>query len=126
MRRCLINPMIKKINSKMKKSAQNTAEFAAIMAIVIGAAIAMQTYVRRGYQEGVRYAVEKMSRPGAATQREPYYLESNFTTTRPGYTETEETKLGGGVTRVFSLGGDKTTKRSGYQKIRAPDSHFFE
>ncbi len=101
----------------MKNNAQNTAEFAAIIAIVIGAAIAMQTYVRRGYQEGVRYAVEKMQRQGANTQVEPYYLESNFTVTRPTYKETEETKLGGEVIRDFSIGGGKKTIRKGYQKI---------
>ncbi len=119
--------MIRQINSMMKKNAQNTAEFAAIMAIVIGAAIAMQTYVKRGYQEGVRFAVEKMARPGAASQIEPYYLESNFTSTRAGYKETEETTLGGGVTRVFSVNpGGRKTMRSGYQKIRGPDSRFFK
>ena len=115
--------MIRQINSMMKKNAQNTAEFAAIMAIVIGAAIAMQTYVRRGYQEGVRFAVEKMAREKAPTQKEPYYLISNFTTTRPGYTETEETTLGGGVKRVFSVNpGGKKTIRSGYQKIMGTSS----
>ncbi len=111
--------MFKKKNKIMNRIAQNTAEFAAIMAIVIGAAIAMQTYVRRGYQEGVRYAVEKMQRPGAGrTQVEPYYLQSNFTITRPAYKETEETKLGGEVIRDFAIGGGRKTIRSGYQKIR--------
>lgn len=109
--------MFKKRNKMMNRIAQNTAEFAAIMAIVIGAAIAMQTYVRRGYQEGVRYAVEKMQRPGANSQVEPYYLQSNFTITRPAYKETEETKLGGEVIRDFAVSGNRKTIRSGYQKI---------
>lgn len=107
----------------MNKSAQNTAEFAAIMAIVVAAAIAMQTYVRRGYQEGVRYAVGKMQNAGGKQQYEPYYIESNFTTTRPKYTETEETKLNGEVIREFSTGGgSRKTIRSGYQKIRGTSS----
>lgn len=111
--------MFKQINRMKNKNAQNTAEFAAIMAIVIAAAIAMQTYVRRGYQGGVKLAVDKMQMPGGAVQYEPYYLESNFTTTRPAYKETEQTELGGKVTRVFSLGGPRKTIRAGYQKIRA-------
>lgn len=111
--------MFKQINSMKNRSAQNTAEFAAIIAIVIAAAIAMQTYVRRGYQGGVKLAVDKMQRPGAMVQYEPYYLESNFTTTRPAYKETEQTELGGKVTREFSLGGPRRTVRSGYQRIKA-------
>lgn len=114
--------MFRKRNRMINRNAQNTAEFAAIMAIVIGAAIAMQTYVRRGYQEGVRYAVAKMARPTAMTQYEPYYLESNFTTSRPAYKETEETKLGGEVIRDFSIVGARKTIRSGYQKIRGTSS----
>lgn len=102
---------------RINKNAQNTAEFAAIMAIVIAAAITMQTYVRRGYQSGVKYAVGKMARENANTQYEPYYLVSNFTITRPPYQETEETKLNGEVIREFAVGGSRKTERSGYQKI---------
>ncbi len=102
---------------RINKNAQNTAEFAAIMAIVIAAAITMQTYVRRGYQSGVKYAVHKMARENANTQYEPYYLVSNFTITRPPYKETEQTLLKGEIKRDFAVGGSRKTTRSGYQKI---------
>lgn len=102
---------------RSNKNAQNTAEFAAIMAIVIAAAITMQTYVRRGYQSGVRYAVRKMVRENVDEQYEPYYLASNFTITRPPYTEIEQTLLNGEIIRDFAVGGSRKTERSGYQKI---------
>lgn len=108
-----------KIMRKNKKG-QNTAEYAAIMAIVIAAVITMQTYVRRGFQGGVKLAVDKMQRSGSAKgQYEPPYLESKFLTSSPKYSETEETKLDGEVIRVYAVDGTKQTTRTGYQKIRA-------
>lgn len=107
----------------LNKNGQNTAEYAILIALVLGAAIAMQTYVKRGWQGGVKFAVDKLKKDDAATstaQYEPYYLESSYTTTKGAYTNTEETKTGGGVERVFSSEAvpEKTT-RTGTQKIKS-------
>ena len=96
-----------------KKKGQNTAEYAILIALVVAAGIAMQTYIKRGLQSGVKYAVDDMSNN---TPYEPYYLESEYkTTTDGGYKDTEETKVGGGVTRVS---GQRTIIRSGNQTIK--------
>lgn len=96
------------------KKGQNTAEYAIVIALVIGAAIAMQTYVKRGLQGGVKYSVDKLQKSSGTAQYEPYYLKSSYNTTQGAYTNTEETKTGGGVDRVF---GTKTVTRSGSQQM---------
>jgi uncharacterized protein (UPF0333 family) len=102
------------------RKGQNTAEYAVLIALVIGAAIAMQTYVKRAWQGGVKFSVDKLRQNATSSrQYEPYYLESKYETTAAAYTganaDTEETKTGGGVERVF---GSKTTTRSGKQTIK--------
>lgn len=100
------------------KRGQNTAEYAIVIALVLGAAIAMQTYVKRSMQGGVKYAVDKLqsNNTGSKAQYEPYYLQSSYNTTTGNHTDNEATVAGGGVERTF---GSKTTTRSGYQKIDA-------
>jgi uncharacterized protein (UPF0333 family) len=99
------------------KRAQSTAEYAIVIALVVGAAMAMQIYLKRGMQAGIKYAVDKAA--NNTGQYEPYYLESSYTNTeKPGYTYTEETKLGGGVERETL---NKRTERSGYQTSKAPE-----
>lgn len=104
------------------KKAQNTAEYAILIALVIGAAIAMQTYVKRSWQGGVKYAVDKIKKSGGTGQYEPYYLKSEYETKEDAYVDTVETKSGGGVERVFgSEDAEHKTERSGYQEITAAE-----
>ncbi len=107
-------------NLLKNKKGQNTAEYAILIALVIGAAVAMQTYVKRGMQGGVKYAVDKVKRTDSGTgQYEPYYLESSSDTTKSAYKDTVQTKEGGEVTRGIGVEGkEHTTTRSGYEKIR--------
>jgi len=74
---------------------QNTAEYAILIALVVGVAVVMQTYVKRGIQARVHDEVGAMatetSELGETTQYEPYYLESNFTTVT---TKDSRTKTG--------------------------------
>lgn len=101
----------------LNKRGQNTAEYALLIALVIGAAIAMQTYVKRAWQGGVKFSVDKLRKNATSMEQyEPYYLESKYEATAEGYKDTEETKLGGGVGRTF---GSKITTRSGKQTITA-------
>jgi len=98
------------------KRAQSTAEYAIIIALVIGAAVAMQTYMKRSMQTGVKFAVDKMRSNDSGTgQYEPYYLESEYNTTVGGYENIETTAVGGAVNRTM---GEKGTNRTGYQKIK--------
>lgn len=99
------------------KNGQNTAEYALLLGLVVAAAIAMQTYVKRNLQGGLKYAVDKglIQNDTATRQYEPYYLQSDFQTTVGASRDIEQSKEGGEVDRTF---GSKQTTRSGYQKYR--------
>ncbi len=99
------------------KKGQNTAEYAILLALVVAAAVAMQTYVKRSLQGGIKYAVDKVKKNDTAQgQYEPYYMASSYETESKAYTDTEETKEGGEVIRVL---GSHEKVRSGYQETRA-------
>ena len=101
------------------RKAQNTAEYAIIIALVVAAAVAMQTYLKRNMQGGVKYAVDKLPAVGSGQsggQYEPYYLESAYQTSAGGNTQTVTTAEGGKVTKSSSA---KVTSRTGYQKEKA-------
>lgn len=64
------------------KKAQNTAEYALLIALVVAGVIAMQTYAQRALQARVRdaatYLTNQTSDIGTTKQYEPYYLQSNY------------------------------------------------
>ena len=72
------------------KRAQQTAEYAILIALVVGAVIAMQTYAQRTIQARVRGASIYLASGsadagnvlGTQLQYEPYYLESQYDVTR--------------------------------------------
>ncbi len=76
--------MLKKLRNRIK--GQSTAEYAILIALVVAAIIAMQTYAKRALQAKVRDAVVYMKDQtvslGNSIQYEPYYLQSNFEVTR--------------------------------------------
>ena len=68
------------------RKGQNILEYSILIALVVGAAVAMQTYVKRGLQGRVKNAVDHTGNAntiaGASlsfdgNQYEPYYLTSN-------------------------------------------------
>jgi hypothetical protein len=68
------------------KKAQNTAEYALLIALVVAGVIAMQTYAQRALQARVRdaslYLTNQTSTLGTTNQYEPYYLKTNYTIDR--------------------------------------------
>lgn len=68
------------------KKAQNTAEYALLIALVVAGVIAMQTYAQRALQARVRdaslYLTNQTSQLGRTNQYEPYYLSSNYAVDR--------------------------------------------
>jgi len=69
------------------KKAQNTAEYAILISLVVAGIIAMQTYAQRALQATVRDAGQYLSTTGAIgtgteVQYEPYYLDTGYTVTR--------------------------------------------
>ncbi len=107
----------------IKLKGQSTAEYAILIAVVIGALIAMQTYVKRGLQgrlkDGVDVMVDETSELGDTTQYEPYYMESAMDFERDN-SETEERTEGG---ERSLTGVDKTSTRlsGSYQEYGTVD-----
>ena len=104
------------LNLFRSKKGQNTAEYAVLIALVVAAGIAMQTYVKRGMQAGTKFAVDKLKKNTG--QYEPYYRESSYDTTQSKYQDTVQTEAGGKVTRVFDVTKDKETKRTGQETTK--------
>jgi uncharacterized protein (UPF0333 family) len=103
----------------LNKKGQNTAEYAILIALVIGAAVAIQTYVKRGIQGRVRDEVADMatqtSALGSTQQYEPYYLDSSFTATT-----NKDTKTQTGAAKNPTIGVDVNVTTSGHETLIAP------
>lgn len=104
---------------KLRK-AQNTAEYAILIGLVIGAAIAMQTYVKRAlqgrFQGGIHYMVNatpEVSSNRFPYQYEPYYMQQEQVGTQQSSTNTSIHDSG--ITNIESFSG--RTTESGSQNI---------
>jgi hypothetical protein len=120
------------------RKAQSTGEYAIVISLVVAAAIAMQTYVKRGLQGKIAKAVTNISvatgiseaTGSTNVQYEPYYSESDFSTTTAGknsaetYTMKEKTLDGGGFEKYLGSeatgGTDKESTRTGTKKTKGP------
>jgi Flp pilus assembly pilin Flp len=64
------------------KKAQQTAEYALLISLVVAAVIAMQTYAQRTIQGRIRdaaaFLTNATSAIGNTVQYEPYYLETDY------------------------------------------------
>jgi len=113
--------MLKKLN----RIAQSTAEYAIIIAIVVGAIVAMQVFVKRGIQGRVRDVVDYTGGANdqlakdlfTGNQYEPYYSESNMDV-QSNAQRTETRAAGGAVNKVIT--GEVST-RTGTQKTTAAE-----
>jgi Flp pilus assembly pilin Flp len=73
-------------NFLKNRKAQNTAEYALLIALVVAGVIAMQTYAQRALQARIHDAAQYMANTdsnsqvglGNSTQYEPYYLNSEY------------------------------------------------
>lgn len=92
------------------KKAQTTAEYAILIALIVGAVVAMQVYVKRGIQGRVRDVVDHTGASGkiagedfqfSTGQYEPYYNKSVATTTQ-GSESSDKTLEKGAAQRTSS------------------------
>lgn len=106
------------------RKAQNTAEYAIMIAIVIGVFSAMQIYIRRGLQARIKSGVDVIPGQvategnvfGTATQYEPYYIRegaSSMTSVTQEGTERGAVAEAGGIRELTNA----TSRRTGYQTI---------
>ena len=107
----------------IKLRGQSTAEYAILIAVVIGALIAMQTYVKRGLQgrvkDGVDMLADETSDLGTTEQYEPYYMDSDMTFSRDN-TETED-RAEGGERSLSSVDNTSTRASGSYQEYGSTD-----
>ena len=103
------------------KKAQNTAEYAILISLVVAGIIAMQTYAQRALQSRVRDAGQflqtETSTLGATVQYEPYYLTTDYTVTRDE-SETQILDLGVVTQQVDST----RTRASGGSQVSEYDT----
>jgi hypothetical protein len=108
------------------KKAQNTAEYAILIALVVGAVVAMQSYVQRGLQARTRgtslYMRDEISNAmkaadasmaasiGNTGQYNPYYLDQQYETTR----DSEETATAAPSNIVLTGTSNKSRAAAGY------------
>ncbi|MDD5166730.1 MAG: hypothetical protein PHQ57_05015 [Candidatus Omnitrophica bacterium] len=96
---------------------QNTAEYAIVIALIIGAVVAMQVYVKRGLQgrmkDATDYVATETSQIGATKQYEPYYAEQEMTAAQKT-TSTAETLEGSEQQKK----SEQTSERTGYQQYK--------
>ena len=104
------------------KKGQNTAEYAILIALIIGGAIAMQTYVKRGFQGGVKYGVDKLQAniTGHTAQYEPYYLVTKTASSQEGYVDSEKTLDGGVINRTIQ---DRNSTSGQYQRFEGTETY---
>ena len=84
--------------------------------------MAMQTYVSRSLQSGVKLTSDKLlagsATDPAGTLYEPYYLQSHNTASVSAHNDTDSTGVGGSQTTVRGLA---TTTRFGTEIIHGSD-----
>ena len=97
----------------LTRKGQSTGEYAILIAVAIGAIVAMQIYVKRGLQAKVKGTTDFLTQTGTGTgtlkQYEPYYNESDYTVAQDRKAA-EATKIGGAVDRTAI---DEKTTRTG-------------
>jgi Flp pilus assembly pilin Flp len=95
-------------NFLKNRKAQNTAEYALLIALVVAGVIAMQTYAQRALQARIQgassYLEQQTATIGTATQYEPYYLNSDYNVNS---SSVDNKRLGNGL-----VGMDSQTNRS--------------
>ncbi len=107
-------------NFLKNRKAQNTAEYALLIALVTAAYIGLQTLGQRGLNartaDSLQFLETQTSAIGTKTQYEPYYQQSNFDSTS---NSTENTRLGSGLAASDSVsnrtrnGSENTTYDGG-------------
>ena len=99
-------------NFLKNRKAQNTAEYALLIALVVAGVIDMQTYAQRAMQARVHDAAQYMATAGSnseiglgnSTQYEPYYLNSDYNVAT---NSVDNKRLGVGL-----VGADSDSNRS--------------
>jgi Flp pilus assembly pilin Flp len=100
-------------NFLKNRKAQNTAEYALLIALVVAGVIAMQTYAQRALQARIQgassYLEQQTNTIGTATQYEPYYLNSDYNVNS---SSSDSKVLGNGL---VGMENQSNRQRTGYE-----------
>ena len=108
----------------LNRKGQNTAEYAILIALIIAAAVGMQTYVKRGLQGRMHDAVRHTGTTGnvggtdlnfTGDQYEPYYAESE-TKVKSERSANEEVGARGQITRT-NVKEETKVEEKGTEKV---------
>lgn len=98
------------------KKAQQTAEYALLISLVVAAVIAMQTYAQRALQGRIRdasqYLTANTNALGSTNQYEPYYLATDYTVGR----DESQTEYQSSDTIGYNFDGTRGRELGGYQE----------
>ena len=99
------------------KKAQQTAEYALLISLVVAAVIAMQTYAQRTIQARIRdasgYLTTTTSALGKTNQYEPYYLNSGYTVVRQDDSATTQGLRSDGMAKFATDATSNRIRRAG-------------
>jgi uncharacterized protein (UPF0333 family) len=93
---------------KMNRKGQSTLEYGILIAVVVGALIAMSVYMKRGLQGRLRSSTDQLGEQYSAGQTQSQYTITSDSTTKEtnnaGVTSTQITKDTSGRTGSESVG----------------------
>jgi uncharacterized protein (UPF0333 family) len=95
-----------------KNKAQTTLEYAVLIGVIVAGLIAMQVYLKRGYQGKLRESADSMGEQFSPGQTTAFY---NTTT----YTNSTETLTTAGVSKTVI--NNQTTTRVGSESVSGFD-----
>ncbi|MBN2097049.1 MAG: hypothetical protein JW714_01070 [Candidatus Omnitrophica bacterium] len=97
---------------RLNKRAQSTLEYALLIAAIVGGLVAMQIYVKRGFQGRLRSASDDIGE-----QFDADHTASSYTTTRSS-TSTEST-VAGISTSTIDAAAPEVVTRTGSETVSA-------
>lgn len=104
-------------NKIKQNKAQTTLEYAILIGVVVAGLIAMQVYLKRGYQGSLRESSDSMGE-----QFSPGYT-TNLYTTKNETTSTEELKAKATTSKIEK--GDQTITKTGHEDVATADKEFW-
>lgn len=108
------------------RTAQNTAEYAILISLVVAGIIAMQTYAQRALQGRVRdagqYLVDQTENIGTTVHYEPYYLSTEYNVVTDD--ATGESLVGNSLTKKTD--STRTREEGGVRRTAYDTNKFAE
>ncbi len=114
----------------LRKRAQSTVEYAVVIAVVAGALLLINHYIRRGVEGKLRESTDQMGEQYSAGNTTSTYATKQkgdmMTKETFGLSATEEEKIDNGVSHYEVTKLPDLIRRSGSEKITRQDEKLFD